>query len=298
MKTLQVLFYDTFTSVPLLGNPAAIFPNARGLSEDQMQAVAREINLSETAFVFPSSRADFFIRFFTPKRELPFAGHPIIAAVFALADQGLLGLEEPVTQIRLECTAGIIPVELHLRDRRPIRVTMTQQTPSFGPSVPIQELTRLFSLKNTDFRHDCYPQVVDTGVPFLIAATRDLQVLRELNPDHDILAELCKGKKVSAVFTFCIGGFNKKADTHARLFDPTSDSEDFYTGSAAGAMGAYVLRHGLRPGPRLLAEQGHLLGRPGEGRIEVLGTREDIKAVSVSGEAIKVLDGSFYLPGN
>ncbi len=113
---------------------------------------------------------------------------------------------------------------------------------------------------------------------------------------RDELAALCDRAGVGSAYMFCLGGIAPDADTHARLFDPRGAGEDPYTGSAAGCMGAYVVNHGLRPGPHLLAEQGHLLGRPGEGRLEIEGSQGSVTGVRLAGEAVKVLEGEVYVP--
>ena len=111
MKTYRVVYVDAFTSLPFCGNPCAILPEATGLTDEEMQAIARETNLSETSFVLPSERADFRVRYFTPRSELPFAGHPTIATGFMLAQEGFVPLKEPETRIHLEFKIGVLPVE-------------------------------------------------------------------------------------------------------------------------------------------------------------------------------------------
>ncbi len=296
MKSYRVICIDTFTQVPYTGNPCFVLPDASGLTDLQMQAIARETNLSETSFVLPSARADFRVRYFTPHGELPFAGHPTIATAFVLAQEKLIPLQEPITRIHLEFSIGVLPVHIHVQEKRPVRVVMTQQTPTFGQTFTPAETAPCFSLEVSDLQSDCPPQVVSTGVPFLIVPARDIQVLQKVQMQRNALVELCAKASVSAAFMFCIGGFRAKADTHARLFDPKGTMEDPFTGSAAGCMGAYAVYYGLRPGPYLLAEQGHIIGRPGEGMLEISGSPAHIEAVRLGGEAVKVLEGSFYVP--
>ncbi len=296
MKEYQVIYLDAFTGVPFAGNPCAVLPEASGLSDEQMQAIARETNLSETSFVLPSARADFRVRYFTPHTELPFAGHPTIATSFMLAQEGLIALQEPVTRITLEFEIGVLPVDVHVQDGQPTRAVMTQQPPTFGPHFTAEETAPCFGLAVFDLRSDCPPQIVGTGVPFLIVPARDVEVLGKIRMDRDALAALCEKGDVHAAFVFSIGGFDAKVDTHARLFNPHGTAEDPFTGSASGAMGAYVIHHRLKPGPKLVAEQGHFVGRPGQGVLEIGGTLDTITSVRLGGVAVKTLEGTLFVP--
>jgi trans-2,3-dihydro-3-hydroxyanthranilate isomerase len=297
MKSYRVVYVDAFTATPLTGNPCGVLPDARGLTDDEMQAIAAETNLSETAFVLPSERADFRARYFTPRRELPFAGHPTIATAFALAEEGLVKLAGPVTPLRLELGIGVIPVEIHSRDRKtPDRVVMTQQKPVFGQIFTATETASCLSLDISDLLTDPAPQVVSTGVPFLIVPARDVAALQKVQMQRDALVALCARAGVNAAFMFCLGGYTGEADTAARLLDPQGTSEDPYTGSATGCLGAYVVQYGLRPGPRLVAEQGHPLGRPGCGELEIVGSPGDIQAVRLGGAAVRSLEGRLLVP--
>ena len=297
MRSYRIVYVDAFTATPLTGNPCAVLTDARGLTDDEMQAIAAETNLSETAFVLPSERADFRARYFTPRRELPFAGHPTIATAFTLAEEGLVKLAGPVTPLRLELGVGIIPVEIYSRDgKTPDRVVMTQQKPVFGPAFTAAETAPCFSLDVSELLTDPAPQVVSTGVPFLIVPVRDVAALQKVRVHRDALGALCARAGVNAAFMFCLGGYTGEADTAARLLDPQGTSEDPYTGSATGCLGALVVQYGLRPGPHLVAEQGHPLGRPGRGELEIVGPPGEIQAVRLGGEAVRSLEGRLFLP--
>ena len=295
MKEYKVVYLDAFTSVPFAGNPCAVLPDATGLTDKQMQDIARETNLSETSFVLPSKQANFRVRYFTPHMELPFAGHPTIATSFMLAQDGMIPLQEPVTRITLEFEIGVLPVDIDVQDGQPVRAMMTQQPPTFGLQFTVEETAPCFGLAVPDLRSDCPPRVVGTGVPFLIVPARDVDVLGKVRMDRDALAELCEKANVQAAFMFSIGGFDSKADTHARLFSPYGTAEDPFTGSASGAMGAYVVYHRLRPGPKLVAEQGHFVGRPGQGILDIGGTPNEITSVRLSGPAVKTLEGIIFV---
>ncbi|MGC8837627.1 MAG: PhzF family phenazine biosynthesis protein [Anaerolineae bacterium] len=296
MRRYRVVYVDAFTEVPFAGNPCAVLPDAQGLSDEEMQAIARETNLSETSFVLPSEQADFRARYFTPRAEIPFAGHPTIATAFLLAEEGRIPLQGPMARIALEFQIGVLPVEVEARDGVPRWVVMTQRRPTFGATFSAAEVAPCLGLDAASLREDCPSQVVDTGVPFLLVPARDLAALERVQVDRPALQALCRRAGVDAAFVFCLGGFSPEADTHARLLDPWGTHEDPFTGSASGAMAAFLVRYGLKPGPRLVAEQGHFVGRPGLGLLEVLGTRGRIEAVRLAGPAVRVMEGEFLLP--
>lgn len=295
MIKYKVIYLDAFSTIPFAGNPCAVLPDASGLTDEQMQNIAREINLSETSFVLPSTQADFRVRYFTPRMELPFAGHPTIATSFLLAQNRMIPLQEPVTRITLEFKIGILPVDINVKNGQPVRVVMTQQPPTFGPRFTVEETAPCFGLDVPDLRSDCPSQVVSTGVSFLIVPARDVEVLGKVRMDRNTLAALCEKADVQAAFMFSIGGFDSNADTHARLFDPTGTGEDPFTGSAAGAMGAYVVHYQLKSGPKLVAEQGHFVGRPGQGVLDISGAPDQITSVRLGGAAVKTLEGALIV---
>jgi len=295
VKTYRIAYVDAFTREPLKGNPCAVLPEASGLTDEEMQAIARETNLSETSFVFPSTEADFRVRYFTPREEIPFAGHPTIATSYFLAQEGLIPLQEPSTIIQLEFKVGVLPVELFVQEGRVHRIVMTQKKPTFGPTFSREEVSRCFNLTPSDLRTECLPQVVSTGLPFLIVPVEDLSILEKVQMNRDALSRLCQKAEVSDAFMFCLGGFEPPSDTHARLFDPFGASEDPFTGSASGAMGAYIFRYELKSKKILQAEQGHFIKRPGYATIELVGLPNDIETVKVGGEAVKTIEGTICL---
>jgi trans-2,3-dihydro-3-hydroxyanthranilate isomerase len=281
VKSYRIAYVDAFTREPLKGNPCAILPDASGLTDEEMQAIARETNLSETSFVFPSTRADFRVRYFTPREEIPFAGHPTIATTYLLAQEGHIPLREPSTTIQLEFEVGVLPVELFVQEGHVRRIVMTQKKPTFGATFSHEKVSRCFNLTPSDLRSGCLSQVVNTGLPFIIVPAKDLSVLEKVQINRDALSRLCRETGVSEAFMFCLEGFAPETDTHARLLNPLGASEDPFTGSASGAMGAYVFHYGLKNRKILRAEQGHFVKRPGYATIEIVGTSEEIETVKV-----------------
>jgi trans-2,3-dihydro-3-hydroxyanthranilate isomerase len=288
----RVFYVDAFTTKPFEGNPCAVVLEAGDLSESQMLAIARETNQPETSFVSASQEADFRVAYFTTRQRIPFAGHPTIATAFLLALEGAIRPGQPAV-VKFQFDIGVLPVEVHFAaDGRPERAVMTQAAPQFGAQFAAAEVAPCLGLAAADLLPQPAPQVVSTGVPFLMVPARDLEVLKKAQMDRPRLRALLARAKVSAAFLFCLQGFDPGSDTHARFFDPDGTMEDPFTGSAAGGMGAYLVRHGLKSGPLLHIEQGHLLGRPGYGQLEVRGHGENIQGIKLSGSAVKTVEGT------
>ena len=199
--------------------------------------------------------ADFRVRYFTPRMELPFAGHPTIATAYLLAEENrVIRSGDEKVKIQFEFNIGILPVEIVYKDDKLSRVIMTQQPAKFGMKFSPAEIAACFNLQKTDILQDQIPQVVSTGVGFLVVPIKNLDLLANIRVDRDSLANLCDQAGVNAAYLFTMGGFDSNADTHARLFDPRGTMEDPYTGSAAGTMGAYIMKYGL-------SSKNYLLGR-------------------------------------
>ena len=296
---------DVFTTTPLTGNPLAVFPDARGLAPATMQALAREMNLSETTFVFPSTVATRQVRFFTPAAEIPLAGHPTIGTWWLLAELGLLdGLpsDGPVTCTQ-DTGRGVLPVGITLAGGRPVRVEMTQAAPEWGPVV--EDRTALARAVGGDERlipDAPRPQVVSTALPQLMAPVQSREALAAL-PSGGTGSDLAAFLRVLG--TDCAMLY-APADSpgltaHCRMFAPgLGVPEDPATGSAAGALGAYLVRYGVvapRDGEaRMTFEQGIEIGRPS--RIDVRVLTEDnggITSVLVGGAAVRVISGEVQL---
>lgn len=296
MRRYTVIQVDAFTTIPLQGNPCAVFPDARGLSEAEMQAIAREMNLSETAFVFPSDKADFRFRYFTPVTEIPLAGHPTISTAHVLVEEGRIPLKDGQATFTMELNVGVLPVEIAGRKGHVTRVVMTQKKPEFGRTFEHGEVARVFGLAVTDFDARYPPQVVSTGTPQLMVLVKSLDVLKRIQPDFYALQKFSEHGGFFSAHVFCLGGFSPDADTHARHYAPEGGiAEDPFTGSASGGMGAYLAHHRVVNKSHLHIEQGHFCGRPGEGDVEVIGPPDDIQTVKVGGPAITVMRGELIL---
>ena len=184
MNEYTFIQVDVFTDKPFGGNPLAVFPDAEGLTGEEMQSLAREMNLSETTFVLPpaTAGADFKVRIFTPAAELPFAGHPVVGTHWALAHLGRVPLSGPITQVRFELGVGVLPADLHVVNGRVERVVMTQDRPTFHAILgDVTELADGIGLSPEAITETGMPvQVVSTGAPQIMGSLRSLAEVQAL----------------------------------------------------------------------------------------------------------------------
>ncbi|UWR34189.1 PhzF family phenazine biosynthesis protein [Sulfitobacter sp. W027] len=281
---------DAFTDQIFGGNGCAVVHGGAGLSDTLCMAYVRETSLVECTFTGPSEVADFKVKYYLASREIPFAGHPTIATVAALRHRGLIG-EGP---LRLETGAGVVDVDV-----RGAQIVMTQIAPVFGVEVPVDLVARVGGVAASDIIGQ--PQVVSTGLPFCITVLRSRAALEALKLNPVALAEynahLGQGSDMMEPFWVTLDGATAVGDTYSRLLlAPPSPAEDPFTGSATGAMAAYLWARGLIDNPAFMAEQGHLMGRPGRAEVEVLGPRDAITGVRVAGQGRVVMSGQVFMP--
>jgi trans-2,3-dihydro-3-hydroxyanthranilate isomerase len=279
MPSFRYVVADVFTDTPLAGNQLAVFTDARGLPEDRLQPLARELNLSETVYVYPAEDGGHAkIRIFTPTKELAFAGHPTLGSAFILA--GPLQLEE----IRLETGAGVIPVRL---EREGARITfgwMAQLVPDVRPYEDANELLAALCVERSVLPVEVY----DNGLETVCVTLESEESVAALQPDLGALAHLPGGMNVS-----CFAGGNRKWKT--RMFAPASGvPEDPATGSAAGPLACHLVRHGLaEPGTELEITQGVEIKRRSTLYARIEGSPDRIEKVEVGGSAVVVARGEF-----
>lgn len=296
---------DVFTTSPLAGNPLAVFPDARGLAPATMQALAREMNLSETTFVFPSPSATRQVRFFTPAAEIPLAGHPTIGTWWLLTAEGLiedLPADGTVT-LTQDTGRGVLPVDVTLEGGRPVRVEMTQALPEWGATVSdARSLARALGGKDDLLAPVPSAQVVSTALPQLMVQVTSRAALADL-PSGGTGGELAALLRTLGTDCAMVYVLSEEPDTtaHCRMFAPgLGVPEDPATGSAAGALGAYLVRHGLvTPASgeaRMVFDQGTEIGRPSriEARV-VTDASGAIIRVHVGGAAVRVITGEVTL---
>ncbi len=296
MKTSPFLQVDALTESPLCGNPCAVLFDSDDLDDAAMLAIAREMNLSETAFVKNSRVADFGARYFTPAEEIPLAGHPTIATVFALVESGRLTLGGDRTTIDLELRDGPVSVEIIASDGHVQQIVMTQRKPVFMNRYDPAEVLPVFRLSTDDIIPGLPIQTVSTGTPQLMISLKELGSLRQASVDVDAYLDLYNRGDFFSPHLFCLDSVSGNGHTFARHFGvPPDTPEDPFTGSATGGMAAYLWRYGLIRQPDFVAEQGHWMKRPGQANVEIVGSPDNIEAVKVGGSAVTVLRGEFLL---
>jgi trans-2,3-dihydro-3-hydroxyanthranilate isomerase len=199
---------DVFTERPFAGNPLCVVPDGTGLSTEQMQAIAREMNLSETTFVLPPTdpQACYWMRIFTPAKEIPFAGHPSVGTAYVMACAGRFPLQEPVTRIFQQVGIGILPLDIEVSGGKPGRVVMTQGKPTFG--AVLRDLTPLGETLGVDAgtlaKSSLPAQVVSTGLGHLMVPLPDLVTVGRLQPNLALLDTLLRDCEALGCFVFCL----------------------------------------------------------------------------------------------
>ncbi len=314
-REFRFLQADVFTDRVFAGNPLAIVPDADGLSDGEMQRIATEMNLSETAFVLRPTEVQALcrLRIFTPRTELPLAGHPVVGTFFILARRGEIGLGEAlaslgtgVHRIHQECGAGVLPVDIRVRDGKVEQVVMTQAPPRFfGVATDRAALARCLGLPRDEVVPGGAPaQVVSTALPQLMVPVRSLRSVERLELDPVATRGLLHREDIGSdcMMVFSTETVDSDSAAHARMFAPgLGVTEDPATGSAAGALGAWLVRHGQAgdrgANPvRLVIEQGYEMGRPSEIHVEVDHEDGEPVEVRVGGEAVEVAEGVLRLP--
>ncbi|HEU0305114.1 MAG TPA: PhzF family phenazine biosynthesis protein [Gaiellaceae bacterium] len=281
MGVFRYVVCDVFTDRPLAGNQLAVFTDARGIPEQHLQPLAREMAFSETVFVYPADgEAHVRLRIFTPAIEVPFAGHPMIGAAFVLA--GPLQVET----IRLDTPVGVIPVRVEREGARIVFGRMEQPIPSWQPYLETEELLSALGVARTGAPVELY----DNGLKHVFAVLESPSAVAALDPDLRRLARLA-----GLDGTNCAAGAGRRWKT--RMFAPADGvPEDPATGSAAGPLAAHLVRHGLiGSGEEIEIEQGVEVGRPSTLYATAWGTAEQVERVEVGGSAVVVARGEFRL---
>jgi trans-2,3-dihydro-3-hydroxyanthranilate isomerase len=293
MRKFPFFWVDAFTDVALGGNPCAVVLDADKLDDAQMLLIAKEMNLSETAFVMSSKKGDFRAKYFTPEREIPLAGHPTIATVGALIDSGRIRLEEGKNNsIMLELTAGLIRVDLARNGQGRPHIVMSQKKPEFLAEYDRKLVLPMLGLSAEDAMDGVPIQTVSTGTPMLMVPVRDLNAVKKAELDVRAWKNFRDKGDFFSPHVFCTQGFTPAGGTFARhLGMPPDTLEDPFTGSATGCMAALLWKYRRIPKPTFIAEQGHFMGRPGQADVEVVGPPDEIETVRVAGRAVVLVRG-------
>lgn len=293
MKNYLVYQVDSFTKEKFKGNPAGAVPYAEGLSDQQMQLIARELNNSETAFLFPADNdlCDGVIRYFSPTTEVPICGHATVAAMYVKA------IEEKLSTsiFRMKTQVGILPFEI-IKTDTDYKVAMTQGKIEFGDTLENENKTKLLTALNiqqTDF-FDNYPiQIVSTGHSKVMVGIKSRALLNSLKPNMYELAELSKQINCNGYFVFTFDPDKEEVLTYGRMFAPAIGiNEDPVTGNANGPLGAYLVHHKLVAHDEkhfsFKGRQGEAINRLGEMEVHVEIENGEAKTIKIVGEAVKV----------
>jgi trans-2,3-dihydro-3-hydroxyanthranilate isomerase len=300
---------DVFTDRPFTGNPLLVVPDARGMSAAQMQAVAREINYSESTFVLPAKDAsrEYLQRTFVPVKEIPYAGHPTVGTAVAMAALGKVasvaqGVPDGAYPVTIEVGFGPLRLELLKKDGRVSRVRMEQGKPEWkepvrGDDVKGQ-IAAALGVPFDSLHPSLPPQAVGTGNTFLVVPLASVSAVSSALADTRLLNHIETRLGVLGLFFFCFDESRGKPRLRARMFAPGAGvPEDPATGSAAGPVGVYLALHGAVPGGvadgrgRFAIDQGVEMGRPSELEVTVLLDGGRPTGVRVEGSAVLVMRG-------
>jgi trans-2,3-dihydro-3-hydroxyanthranilate isomerase len=305
---------DVFTDRAFCGNPLAVFPDAAGLSDEQMQQIAREMNLSETVFVVPSEKEEVLrrLRIFTPSSELPFAGHPVVGTWNCLAREGIVPPPENGNgwvRIKHEVGIGILPVDIEFKDGAPERVVMTQGKFEIRGEIDDgqdqADIARALGLAREDLDESLPIQAVSTGNTMLLVPVRSLADLGHCRVNLPMLSEIYQRGDSFGGGTGCYAFTRETIETgeisgaraHARFFVGQNIGEDPATGSAAGPLGGYLVHHGAAGVDpvdgvyKFVIEQGDFINRPSRIGLEVRGEQGKVEEVRVGGTSVVVARG-------
>jgi trans-2,3-dihydro-3-hydroxyanthranilate isomerase len=299
MNTITIRQVDAFTTTPHTGNPAGVVLDAEPLTEAQMQLIAREMNLSETAFILPPSRpgADLRIRWFTPTVEVPLCGHATVASFHILAEEKRLGIGGPGSySFNLETTSDILPVVVEVGDGTSV-VSLGLGIPDFEkvPHLKV-DLVRLLGIPSVEF---------DNRVPilrnsYLYVFIKRLHTLFTMKPNFLNISTFLSSRNLSGLCVYTLETIDRESRVHSRFFAPNVGiNEDPVTGSAHGPLGAILFDHGLLDAGEgtvtFLGEQGDAIGRRGRVRVDVTGREGKAVAVRIGGGAVTVLRGELIV---
>ncbi|MGC2494234.1 PhzF family phenazine biosynthesis protein [Candidatus Binatus sp.] len=295
------ILVDVFTSKPFGGNQLAVFTDAAALSPSEMQELAHEMNFSESTFVMPpDSSGARRVRIFTPKHEMPMAGHPTVGTTWVLASRGEIALDSKSVDATLQLGIGPVTVTVESRGGKLDFVWMAHREPEFGVKRDDRErIAEALGITAADIRDDLPIQVVSTGFPFIFVPVRTLDALAKCSPNLRALAALFKaGEPRVATYMFVVNG-SGEFSARSRMFAPFDGvAEDPATGSAAAPFGAYAATYGLiKPAPKasFLIQQGVEMGRPSEIRVEVARKDGGALAIRIGGRCAIVGEGSMFL---
>jgi len=291
---------DSFTKEKFTGNPAGVISNADGLTDYEMQKIARELNNSETAFIFSSNSNEYdaHVRFFTPTNEVPICGHATIAAHYVRATEN----ELETSRVYHKTGAGILPVDI-VKENDDYKIIMTQGRIEFGKiieGINKEELLAALNIKESDLLENYEIQIISTGHSKVMVGIRSIATLNTLQPDYNALSKLSKIIKCNGYYVFTVDSKDSDILIHGRMFAPAIGiNEDPVTGNANGPLGAYLVHHNLVKHNnslfRFKAKQGEAIKKPGIIEVEVKIEDNEPVEVKVAGNAVIIFKSELAL---
>jgi trans-2,3-dihydro-3-hydroxyanthranilate isomerase len=306
-RAYEFVQLDVFTQTPLTGNQLAVFTDARGLDDREMQSIAREMNFSETTFILPrdpvtEDKEGNKVRIFTVAEELPFAGHPTLGTALQLYASDSGPDSEKADEIALDLKAGKIPVRFTPNSKNAGREQvdgqvfgeMRQRDPEFGVTFTREEVARVIGIAADEIPSEWPIQVVSTGLAFAIVGIRNQKILTNLNFSPAKATEFLKNSDAKFFYFVCPQRNEKRLEVRARMF--MYGGEDPATGSAAGCAASWMVQHGIANNDeQVLIRQGVEMQRPSEIHVRATRDGQGVTNVRVGGYAVEVLRGTVRL---
>lgn len=291
MSKIKIKQVDAFTSIPFGGNPAGVVTDANHIDDSVKQKIAKEMNLSETAFVSSSDKADFKVQFFTPKFEVDLCGHATIATFDTLYKENKLDLNKD--KFYQETKAGVLPIEIKNLDNKKIFM-MTQVNPQFKNLDNLRdEVAKAMGIK-TEYLLPYPMESVSTGLWWLVFGVKSLEILENITPDLDKIYKLSESNNFVGISLFTLETFDKNCSYHMRSIAPYCGvAEDPVCGTGNGSVSSYIVHHKLisEDNLSLVGEQGDFVHRPGKVYVHIQSNNDMITDIKIGGEATTILEG-------
>lgn len=292
MKEIKVFHYDAFSTKPNMGNPAGLVIDAEGLTNDEMQLIAKKVGFNETSFVLPSNVADIRIRYFTPGHEMNLCGHATVGTIFALHERGLLKGKRNLT---IETKASVLPVHIDIDENGESFIKMRQTAPQFQKfDGSIEELAHSIGLHGNDLDETLPIVYGSTGIWTLLVPIKTLDAFQRMKPNNEEFPSILKEVPKASIHPLCLEMYDEAAHMHGRHFSsPYSGTiEDPVTGTASGVMGAYYakfLKKDFNSEMKFIVEQGQEMNKDGRVAVYVTKKQEDESLqIEISGTAVYV----------
>jgi trans-2,3-dihydro-3-hydroxyanthranilate isomerase len=261
---------NAFTDSINGGNPAGVALNPPKLTPEQMKKISKKLVVSETAFVYPSKKADFKLRFFTPSIEVDLCGHATIATFFTMGIEGVFPQNKNQISITQETNSGILPVDIYFKNNQCQKVMMTQSKPVIQDiQIKMDEIASSLRIMKNEINDTLPKQIVSTGLFTLPICVKSFDILRKIKPNFEKIKKICQEKECGSIHVFTFETIEKSSIYHARNFPPCYGiNEDPVTGTANGAVSSYLILNKIIKDKKLICEQGDIMGRPGRVHVE------------------------------